>query len=52
VGPRAGLYAVVSKKIPASTGTRTPIIQPVAQRYTTPGSYVYVCRLYKAFQME
>jgi hypothetical protein len=37
VGPRAVLYAVVKRKIPSSRpelNPRTPIIQPVAQRYT------------------
>jgi hypothetical protein len=36
-GPRAILDAVVKKKIPSScreTNPRTPIVQPVAQRYT------------------
>jgi hypothetical protein len=38
VGPRAVLDAVVNRKIPSprrETKPRTPIIQPVAQRYTT-----------------
>jgi hypothetical protein len=35
VGLRAGLDAVVKKKFPTPTGTRTPIIQPIAQRYTS-----------------
>jgi hypothetical protein len=37
VGPRAVLDAVVKKKIPSprrETNPRTPIVQPVAQRYT------------------
>jgi hypothetical protein len=38
VGPRAVLDAVVKRKIPRPRGEsnpRTPIVQPVAQRYTT-----------------
>jgi hypothetical protein len=37
VGPRAVLDAVVKRKIPSprrESNPRTPIIQPVAQRYT------------------
>jgi hypothetical protein len=37
VGPRAVLYAVVERKIPSprrESNPRTPIFQPVAQRYT------------------
>jgi hypothetical protein len=37
VGPRAVLDEVVNRKIPSSSresNPRTPIIQPVAQRYT------------------
>jgi hypothetical protein len=34
VGPRAGLDEVVKDKFPAPTGTRTSIIQTVAQRCT------------------
>jgi hypothetical protein len=37
VGPRAVLDAVVKKKIPIpsrESSPRTPIVQPVAQRYT------------------
>jgi hypothetical protein len=37
VGPRAVLDAVVKKKIPnlrRKSNPRTPIVQPVAQRYT------------------
>jgi hypothetical protein len=37
VGPRAGLDAVVKRKIPSlrrKSNPRTPIVQPVAQRYT------------------
>jgi hypothetical protein len=37
VGPRAVLDAVVNRKIPSphpETNPRTPIVQPVAQRYT------------------
>jgi hypothetical protein len=37
VGPRAVLDAVVKRKIPSlrrESNSRTPIIQPVAQRYT------------------
>jgi hypothetical protein len=37
VGPRAVLDAVVKRKIPSSrqeSNPRTPIVQPVAQRYT------------------
>jgi hypothetical protein len=37
VGPRAVLDAVVKRKIPnprRESNTRTPIVQPVAQRYT------------------
>jgi hypothetical protein len=37
VGPRAVLDAVVNRKIPSprrESNTRTPIFQPVAQRYT------------------
>jgi hypothetical protein len=37
VGPRAVLDAVVKRKIPSSRrewNPRTPIVQPVAQRYT------------------
>jgi hypothetical protein len=37
VGPRAGLDAVVKRKIPSprrESNPRTPIVQPVAQRYT------------------
>jgi hypothetical protein len=37
VGPRAGLDAVVKRKIPSShrkSNPRTPIVQPIAQRYT------------------
>jgi hypothetical protein len=38
VGPRAVLGAVVffREKFPAPAGNRTPIVQPVAQRYTDP----------------
>jgi hypothetical protein len=36
VGPRAGLDAVVKRKIPSHyRDSNLPIIQPVAQRYTT-----------------
>jgi hypothetical protein len=36
MGPRAGLDAVVKRKIPSHCqDSNTPIIQPVAQRYTT-----------------
>jgi hypothetical protein len=35
VRSRAGLDTVVSRKILSPAGTQTPIIQPVAQRYTT-----------------
>jgi hypothetical protein len=36
VGPRAGLDAVVKRKIPSSRRDwNPPIIQPVAERYTT-----------------
>jgi hypothetical protein len=35
VGPRTVLDAVVKRKLPASAGTRTPIIQFVVQSYTT-----------------
>jgi translation elongation factor EF-G len=38
VGPRAVLEAVVKRKIPSprrKSNPKTPIIQPVAQRYTT-----------------
>jgi hypothetical protein len=37
VGPRSGLDAVVRRKIPSpnrESNSRTPIVQPVAQRYT------------------
>jgi hypothetical protein len=37
VGPRAVLDAVVKRKIPSprrESNPRTPIVQPVAQRYT------------------
>jgi hypothetical protein len=37
VGPRAVLNAVVKRKIPSplqESNPRTPIVQPVAQRYT------------------
>jgi hypothetical protein len=37
VGPRAVLDAVVKRKIPSprrESNLRTPIVQPVAQRYT------------------
>jgi hypothetical protein len=37
VGPRAGLDAVVKRKIPSSwqeSKHRTPIVQPVASHYT------------------
>jgi hypothetical protein len=37
VGPRAVLEAVVKRKIPSprrESNPRTPIVQPVAQRYT------------------
>jgi hypothetical protein len=37
VGPRAVLVAVVKRKIPSprrESNPRTPIVQPVAQRYT------------------
>jgi hypothetical protein len=37
VGPRAVLEAVLERKIPGSrreSNPRTPIVQPVAQRYT------------------
>jgi hypothetical protein len=37
VGPRAILDAVVKRKIPSprrETNLRTPIVQPIAQRYT------------------
>jgi len=34
VGPRGGLDTGVERTIPSPAGTRTPIIQPVAQRYT------------------
>jgi hypothetical protein len=37
VGPRAVLDAAVKRKIPSSlreSNPRTPIVQPVAQRYT------------------
>jgi len=37
VGPRAVLEAVVKRKIPRPRrefSTKTPIIQPIAQRYT------------------
>jgi hypothetical protein len=37
VGPRAGLEAVVKRKIPSThreSNSRTAIVQPVAQRYT------------------
>jgi hypothetical protein len=36
VGPRAGVHAVVKRKIPSprrETNPRTPIVQPVAQTY-------------------
>jgi hypothetical protein len=33
VGTRAVLDAVVKRKIPAPAGIRTPIVQPVIQRY-------------------
>jgi hypothetical protein len=39
VGPRAVLDAVVKRKIPSlrrESNSRTPIVQPVAQRYTDP----------------
>jgi len=36
VGPRAGLDAAVKRKIPTPYwNSHPPIIQPVAQRYTT-----------------
>jgi hypothetical protein len=35
VGIRTGLDAVVRRKFPAPTELESPIIQPVAQRYTT-----------------
>jgi hypothetical protein len=38
VGPRVVLDAVVKRKIPSprwESNPRTPIVQPVAQRYTT-----------------
>jgi hypothetical protein len=35
VGPRAGPDAVVYRKIPSLSGLEPPIIQVVAQRYTT-----------------
>jgi hypothetical protein len=36
VGPRAGLNAVMKRKIPTPyQNSNPPIIQPVAQRYTT-----------------
>jgi hypothetical protein len=34
VGPRDGLDMVSKRKIPSPAGNRTPIIQPVASRYT------------------
>jgi hypothetical protein len=37
VGPRAGLNVAVKRKIPSprrESNPRTPIVQPVAQRYT------------------
>jgi hypothetical protein len=40
VGPRAVLDAVVKRKIPnpcRESNPRTPIVQPVAQRYTDRG---------------
>jgi hypothetical protein len=39
VGPRAVLEAVVKRNIPSplrKSNPRTPIVQPVAQRYTEP----------------
>jgi hypothetical protein len=44
VGPRAGLDEVVKRKIPnpcRESNPRTPIVQPVAQRYTTELSRLY-----------
>jgi hypothetical protein len=35
VGPRAVLDAVVKTKFLVPAGKRTPIVRPVAQRYTT-----------------
>jgi len=36
VGPRAGLDAVVKRKIPSPLlGLENPIMQPVTQRYST-----------------
>jgi hypothetical protein len=43
MGPRTVLEAVVKRKIPSSrreSNRRTPIVQPVAQRYTIPNSHV------------
>jgi len=40
MGPRAVLDAVVKRKIPSphrESNLRTPIVQPVAQRYTGEG---------------
>jgi hypothetical protein len=45
VGPRAVLDAVVKRKIPSlcrESNRRTPIVQPVAQRYTTELSRLYI----------
>jgi hypothetical protein len=44
VGPRAVLDAVVKRKIPSprrESNPRTPLVQPVAQRYTDEFSVKY-----------
>jgi hypothetical protein len=49
VGPRTVLDAVVKRKIPSprrESNPRTPIIQPVAQRYTD-----WVCRKLKKYEV-
>jgi hypothetical protein len=49
VGPRAGLDAVVKRKIPSprrQSNPRTPIVQPVAQRYTDWAITAFSCDSY------
>jgi len=46
VGPRAGLDAMVKRKIPSPTGNRTPVFQPVASRCSREVKY-YVIILWK-----
>jgi hypothetical protein len=46
MGPRARLDALEREKFIVPAGNRTPVVQPVAHRYTDRPTYIYIYIIY------